>query len=36
MLKPWYMYRSDEKGQRTTEAVLSEVIEMISMVTHNT
>lgn len=34
MLKPGYMFRSDEKwGQRTTEAVMSE---MISTVTHNT
>lgn len=33
MLMPDYMFRSDEKGQRTTEAVMSE---MISVVTHNT
>lgn len=33
MLKPGYMFRSDEKGQHTTEAVMSE---MISVVTHNT
>ena len=33
MLKPGYMFGSDEKGERTTEAVMSE---MISMVTHNT
>lgn len=33
MLKPGYMFSSDENSRRTTEAVMSE---MISMVTHNT
>ena len=33
MLKPGYMFSSDENSRRTTEAVMSE---MISMVTHIT